>query len=173
MMDLAINKVATTLPDSQSPDTGGQAGKAGPSKFDKIQSQLKNSSGSGVSASDGVGSTSNASAVNRVGTQNGTVNVPDRVQQNLAASQHHLAQLKERIDAAPGASSELQSRLSSIEHQYTRLDSVAKAMPPNASPQQWLALQQQVYSMNENIGVLSKMVGQAVSGVKSVLQTQV
>jgi len=63
--------------------------------------------------------------------------------------------------------------LTSIEHQYTRLDSAAKGMPPNASPQQWIALQQQVYSMNENIGVLSKMVGQAASGVKSVLQTQV
>jgi hypothetical protein len=172
-MNVAINKVATTLPDSQSPDTGGQAGKAGPSKFDKVQSQLKSSSDSAVSASDGAGTTSSTTAVNRVGTQNNTVSVPDRVRQNLAAGRHHLVQMKERIDATPGAKADLQNRLSSIEHQYARLDSAAKSMPANASPQQWLALQQQVNAMNENIGTLSKMVGQVVSGVKSVLQTQV
>lgn len=171
-MDIAVTKITTTYPESQSPNTGSQSGKTGPSKFDKVQSQSKDSSNGDVASSGEVRTTSGSSA-NRISTQGGTAGAPDRIRQHLAASQHHLVQLRERVDATPGAGSNLQSRLSSIEHQYTWLDSVAKTMPSNASPQQWLALQQQVYAMNENIGVLSKMVGQAVGGVKSVLQTQV
>lgn len=171
-MDPVVNKLTTTLPDSSSPDTGGQPGKTGPSKFDKVKSQLKDSPG--VEASSGSPPVANGDlSVNRV--QRSAPTASDHVHQSLAASQHHLARLKERVAATPGASSMqgLQNRLASVEHQYTRLDSAAKALPPNASPQQWMALQQQVYSMNENIGVLSKMVGQAASGVKTVLQTQV
>ena len=171
-MDPVVNKLTTTLPDSSSPETGGQSGKAGASKFDKITSQLKDKSGNEASPTNS-STVSGDQSVDRV--QHGAAATPDRVRQSLATSQHHLAQLRGRVESTSGASStsDLQSRLTSIEHQYTRLDSAAKAMPPNASPQQWIALQQQVYSMNENIGVLSKMVGQAASGVKSVLQTQV
>jgi|ERR1700744_157708 len=171
-MDPVVNKLTSTLPDSSSPETGGQSGKAGPSKFDKITSQLKDKSGNEASPTQS--STANGDqSIDRV--QHGAVAMPDRVRQSLATSQHHLAQLRGRVESTSGAGSmsDLQSRLTNIEHQYARLDSAAKAMPPNAGPQQWIALQQQVYSMNENIGVLSKMVSQAASGVKSVLQTQV
>ena len=172
IMDPVVNKVATTLPDSSSQETGAQPGKTGASKFDNIRSQLRD--GSGSEASPGSPSAVNGDpGVERV--QQTSAAAPDRVRQNLAASQHHLVRLRERIESTPSAISiqGLQNRLTSIEHQYTRLDSAVRAMPPNASPQQWIAPQQQVYSMNENIGVLSKMVGQAASGVKSVLQTQV
>ena len=171
-MDPVVNKLTTTLPDSSSPEVGGQSEKAGASKFDKITSQLKDKSGNEASPPQS-STVSGDQGVDRV--QHGLAATPGGVRQSLATSQHHLAQLRGRVDSTSGAGSmpDLQSRLTSIEHQYTRLDSAAKAMPPNASPQQWIALQQQVYSMNENIGVLSKMVGQAASGVKSVLQTQV
>jgi hypothetical protein len=179
-MDLTVNKLTTALPDAQSSDAGCQTGKTGPSKFDKIQSQLVDPSGGDVATAKGTGQALSSSVVSRVSSsadrpQSNAATVPDRVRQNLAASGHNLGQLKARVEANPDVSSmqSLQGRLSSIEHQYTRLDSAAKTMPPNASDQQWLALQQQVYAMNENIGVLSKMVGQVVSGVKSVLQTQV
>ena len=176
-MDPVVNNLTTTLPDSSSSGTGGRSGKADASKFEKVRSQLKDSSGN-ESPDDAASPTSSPSrngdlSVDRL--QPGGAVTPDQVRQSLATSQHHLARLRVRVESTPGTSSMqgLQSRLTSIEHQYTRLDSAAKTMPPNASPQQWMALQQQVYSMNENIGVLSKMVGQAASGVKSVLQTQV
>jgi hypothetical protein len=166
-MDPVVNKLATNLPDSSNAETEGPAAKAGASKFDKLSSQLKDKTGSEASPAEPASPANPAVA-------SGDSSV-DRVQKSLAASQHHLARLRERVESTPGATSMqgLQSRLTSIEHQYTRLDSAVKAMPPNAGPQQWLALQQQVYSMTENIGLLSKMVGQAASGVKSVLQTQV
>lgn len=171
-MDPVVNNLTTTLPDASSQETGGQSGKTAASKFDKITSQLKDKSGNEASPTPS-STVSGDQSVDRV--QHGAAATPDRVRQGLATSQHHLAQLRGRVESMSGAGStqDLQSRLTSIEHQYTRLDSAAKAMPPNASPRQWMALQQQVYSMNENIGVLSKMVGQAASGVKSVLQTQV
>jgi hypothetical protein len=171
-MDPVVNKLTTALPGSSSPETGGQSGKAGASKFDKVMSQLKDNTGNEASPTHS-SAVNGDQSVDRV--QHGAAATPDRVRQSLATSQHHLAHLRERVESTPGAGSmqDLQSRLTSIEHQYTRLDSAAKAMPPNATPQQWIALQQQVYSMNENIGVLSKMIGQAASGVKSVLQTQV
>ena len=171
-MDPVVNKLATTAPDSSSPETGGQSGKAGGSKFEKIMSQLKDNSGSEASPTHS-SAVDGDQSVDRI--QHGAAPTPDRVRQSIATGQHHLAHLRERVESASGAGpmQDLQSRLTSIEHQYSRLDSAAKAMPPNASPQQWIALQQQVYSMNENISVLSKMVSQAASGVKSVLQTQV
>ncbi len=177
-MDPVVNKLTTTLPDSSSSVTGGQPGKTAASKFDKIESQLKDNprdEASSVDSAPPANPSAESGNLSAGRVQQGAASTPDRVRQSLATSQHHLSRLRERVELTPGTSSMqgLQSRLTSIEHQYTRLDSAAKAMPPNASPQQWIALQQQVYSMNENIGVLSKMVGQAANGVKSVLQTQV
>jgi hypothetical protein len=177
-MDPVVNKLATTLPDSSSSDASSQPGKSGASKFDKVRSQLKSDPGNQASPAESASPTTAPGASNDPGAsklQHGATAAPDRIRQSLAAGQHHLARLREGIESTPGASSmqSLQSRLISAEHQYTQLSSAVNSLPPNASPQQWLALQQQAYSMNENIGVLSKMVGQAASGVKSVLQTQV
>jgi hypothetical protein len=178
-MDPVINKLNTTLPDSPSTETVEQAGKSGASKFDKVKSQVKNGGDSEEQPTSSQSPTNaaavgNGPSMDRV-QRSGSVTPSDRVNQGLSAGGYHLARLKERIEATPGTNSVsgLQSILSSIERQYTRLDAAAKAMPANASPQQWIALQQQVYSMNESIGVLSKMVTQAANGVKSVLQTQV
>lgn len=168
-MDPVVNKLIKTTADSPAAGAGDQPGKSGASKFDQISSQLKDGAGSEATSPP---SNSDLSAD---GVQVRASSAPDQLRQNLAASQYHLAHLREKVESTSGASSitGLQSRLASIEHQYTVLDSAVKAMPPGASPQQWIALQEQVYSMNESIGVLSKMIGQAASGVKSVLQTQV
>jgi hypothetical protein len=178
-MDPVINRLNTTLPDSPRQEPADQHGKSGPSNFDKVKSQL-NTGADNQQQPTGPQSPANASAVGNGPTvdraqRDGSVTPSDRVEQSLSAGGYHLARLRERVEATPGANSisGLQSRLSSIERQYARLDATAQAMPANASPQQWIALQQQVYSMNESIGVLSKMVTQAASGVKSVLQTQV
>ena len=178
-MDPVINKLNTTLPDSPSPDTAEQPGKSGASKFDKVRSQLKSGTGNEAHPT-GTQPATSASAVGSDPTvdraQRGApVRPSDQVRQSLASSQYHLARLKESVASTPAANSisGLQGRLTSIEREYARIDAAAKALPVNANPQQLIALQQQVYGMNESIGVLSKMVTQAASGVKSVLQTQV
>lgn len=177
-MDPVSTKISTTLPDPSNSQAGGQSGKNGASKFDTLRNQLQAKDGTGVSSTDSISSATPSAAnmnpnVDRV--QHGSATTPERVHQSLAATQHHLARLRERIESGSPTSSMqgLQARLTSAEQQYMRLSSAVNSLPANASPQQWLVLQQQAYSMNENIGVLSKMVGQAANGVKTVLQTQV
>jgi hypothetical protein len=67
----------------------------------------------------------------------------------------------------------VESRLTSTEQQYTRLYAALKALPPYASTHRRIAIEQEVYSMNEKIATISKMVGQSGSGVKTIPQTQV
>ncbi len=173
-MNPLLNKIATTLPDSSATQAGVQPTKTRASKFDAIRGQLLDRSNAaspplpvGSKAVEGV------SHVDKL--QHGSVSPSDRINNSLASSQYHLARLKQSVEAAPELSSMpgIQSRLTSVEQEYLQLNSAAASLSPNASPQQLLALQQQAYSMSENIGVLSKMVGQAATGVKSVLQTQV
>ena len=173
-MNPVVNKLPTSLPDT--PDSGSaQPAKVGASKFDQVRSQLKNGSGDASAATANQPVAGDNPGVTKVPQGPTQVTAANRVQDGLSVSQHHIARLKEQVGAmgTPGSKSGLEGRLMSVEKQYTQLDSSVKAMPTNANPQQWMALQQQVYSMNENINALSKLVGQAASGVKSILQTQV
>lgn len=179
-MDPIVSKVTTTLPDSPSTDAGSQPGKVGASKFDKIRSQLNdraNGEASPAQSASAVNASTPASNPHpgRIQGNAASATPASRIRQNLTTAQYHLARLRDRVDSAQatGPMQGVMSRLTSAERQYQQLDSAVQAMPANASPQQWLALQQQVYSMNENIGALSKLVEQASSGVKSVLQTQI
>lgn len=179
MMDPVINKLNTTLPDSLSKEIAEQPGKAGASKFDQVRRKLKTNAGKELQSASPdatvkLPAAENAAVVDR--TQRPAAVPPsEHVKDSLSASRYHMVRLKERVESTPvdAPVSGLQSRLASIERQYSLIDAAARAMPATATPQQWITLQQQVYSMDEDIGVLSKMVSQAASGVKSVLQTQV
>jgi hypothetical protein len=178
-MDPVVSKVSTSLPDTSNSNVGSQSGKSGASKFDQVKSQLKDNAGDeGMSAQStspvNTAAPGDASNIDRL-HRNTAASAPDRVRENLAASQHQLASLKDRIGSTPETSSMqgIQGRLASVERQYTQLNSAVNSLSPASSPQQILALQQQVYNMNENISTLSKLVSQASSGVKSILQTQV
>jgi hypothetical protein len=165
-MDPVLSKIATNLPDPSGSNGGTQAPKNGSSKFDRVSNQV----------AGGVAGPSSAHAVSSPsGAQPGAMSPSDRVNRDLAASQNQLSRLKNRVGSTPELSTmrDLEGRLSSLEHQYAQLDQASKALPPDASRQQLLLLQQQVYSMNEGIGTLSKIVGEAASGVKTILQTQV
>jgi hypothetical protein len=98
----------------------------------------------------------------------------NQVQQNLSVSQHHLSRLKYRIESSSTAGSMpgIRKHFVSVESQFRQLDKAIHQMSGNASPQQLMELQQKVYGINENIATLSKMVDQATSSVKSILQTQ-
>lgn len=178
-MDPIVSKVSTSLPDASNSNAGSQSGKSGASKFDQVKNQLKdNAEGEGSSMQSaspsnapGSGDLTSSDRLHR----EAAASASDRVRENLAASQHQLTRLKDRIGSTPevGSAQGIQGRLASVERQYTQLNSAVKSLSPGSSPQQILALQQQVYSMNENISTLSKLVSQASSGVKSILQTQV
>jgi hypothetical protein len=100
-MDPIVSKVSTSLPDASNSDAGSQLGKSGASKFDQIKNGLKGSTdseGSSMLATSPVGASasgdaSSADRLHRVAS----ASAPDRMRENLAASQHQLSRLKDRI----------------------------------------------------------------------------
>jgi hypothetical protein len=180
-MDPITSKLTTTLPESPSPETTSTpSDKAGASKFDKVRSQLSDKADSQVSATQSASPvTPTAQAdnpgIDKLQSKTAPVSAPDRLRQSLTTSQYHLDRLKNRVASSPEVSSMqgIMSRLTSAETQYQHIDAAVRNLPANANPQQLISLQQMVYSMNENISGISKVIDQAVSVVKSVLQTQI
>ena len=86
-----------------------------------------------------------------------------------------LHQLTQRVSALPktSASNLICSRLVELESQYQIVGSAVDQISTSATPEQLLRLQKDMYQISENIGLLSKMVDQLTTGVKSVLQTQI
>jgi hypothetical protein len=201
-MDPIVTKAVTpTVSDSSSGTAGTQLPKDGASQFDKIRTQLQDTadkvnsyapqpvSASAPTSPASVASLQPSSAdVSPAGSamkttagtaQSKSINslLPgaDKVQQTMASGRYHLDRVQTTVKAnsSAGAMDKVKGRLTSIEAQYNQLDATLQQISPNASPQDWLRLQQMANSMNENISVLSKLVDSASSGVKTILQTQI
>jgi hypothetical protein len=201
-MDPILTKaVAPAVGDSSSGTPPTQIPKDGASQFDKVKAQLRNTAGEVNSyASQSISAAAPAPAASTASVppssaavqpedsglkpSTGTAQLksnnslppgPDKVQQTMAAGRYHLNRIQSTVKANSSASTmdKVKSKLSSIETQYNQLDVTLKQVSPNASPQDWLRLQQMANSMNENISVLSKLVDSASSGVKTILQTQI
>ena len=179
-MDLVASNLGANSSRTLDSQRGDQQAKTNPSKFDQIKSKLAESNSEGVSSSSSEApassvAQSNQVQPNQIAPPETVANSPqDRVRHALAASHQNLVDLRQRVNASSntGPVQGLTKRLDGIEHEYRRLNSALAAMPPNATPQQWMALQQRVYRVSESVGTLSNMVNQATSSVKSILQTQ-
>jgi hypothetical protein len=201
-MDPILTK-AITPPTSDSPNGTGavQLPKDGVSQFDKIKAQLQDTTDSVKSftpnAVPAAAPTTPASAASvqpspaavqpaDSGMKPATESArsqsiqslppgPEKVQQTLAVGRYHLDRIQSTVKANSSNSTmdKVKGKLTSIESQYNQLDTTLQQISPNASPQDWLRLQQMANSMNENISVLSKLVDSASSGVKTILQTQI
>jgi hypothetical protein len=175
-MDPIASKLATNLPRPSSSQTPAE--KSGASKFDQVRHGLDENGGGAASSkfpagvnAIGQANRPGASAVHGPASRASSVN---QVQQNLSVSQHHLSRLKYRIESSSTAGSMpgIRKHFASIETQFRQLDRAIHQMSGTASPQQLMELQQKVYGINENITTLSKIVDQATSSTKSILQTQ-
>lgn len=200
-MDPILTKAVTpTASDSFNGTAGTHLPKDGASQFDKIKTQLQNTAdqvnshaSQSVSATAPAPPASVASLPSSTAVQppesgtkitTGTVqsksinNLPpgaEKVQQTMATGRYHLDRVQATVKANSlnGAMDKVKGKLTSIEAQYNQLDTTLQKISPNASPQDWLRLQQMANSMNENISVLSKLVDSASSGIKTILQTQI
>jgi hypothetical protein len=195
-MDPIVSKVTTpSISDPSSGGPGSQLPKDGASQFDKIKAQLKDTadqvSSSGPQATQAVSqvpaqpaSTAVQSVDSSVKAAPGTARPaslhnlppgPEKVQQAMAVGRYHLNRVEGAMKSNLSSSTmdKVKGKLTSIEAQYNQLDTTLQQISPNASPQDWLRLQQMANSMNENINVLSKLVDSASSGVKTIIQTQV
>jgi hypothetical protein len=178
-MDPVTNNIGTVINDPGSGGVSDQLPKGGASAFDKIRAQLQQTANSfGISFPQDITLPSastpalSASAANRV---NATTSAQGKVEQSLAVGRHYIDRIQGQIKADPsiGSLQKISGKLTSIETQYNQLDNAMRGMPQDATPAQWLRLQQMANSMNENINVLAKLVDAAGSGVKTILQTQI
>ncbi|MCU1224111.1 MAG: hypothetical protein JWQ42_2204 [Edaphobacter sp.] len=201
-MDPILTKAVTpSVSDSFNGTAGAQLPKDGVSQFDKIKAQLQDTadkvntyapqpvSATAPTPPASVASLQPSSAAvqpadSDMKTTTGTAqsksinSLPpgaEKVQQTMAAGRYHLDRVQTTVktNSSTGTMDKVKGRLTSIEAQYNQLDATLKQISPNASPQDWLRLQQMANSMNENISVLSKLVDSASSGVKTILQTQI
>lgn len=201
-MDPILTKAVTpTVSDSFNGTGGAQLPKDGVSQFDKIKAQLQDTadkvntyapqpvSATAPTPPASVASQQPSSAAvqpadSDMKTTTGTAqsksinSLPpgaEKVQQTMAAGRYHLDRVQTTVktNSSTGTMDKVKGRLTSIEAQYNQLDATLQQISPNASPQDWLRLQQMANSMNENISVLSKLVDSASSGVKTILQTQI
>lgn len=184
-MDPVVNTTAATISKSASGAAGNPAvaPKDGASQFDRIRAQLQQTADSlGIPLPQSVSapaSTQPAAAVQSTSGATPAVGaVPERarIENSLAVSRYHINGVEARIKADPSIGAlqkTITGRLTSIEKQYNQLDVALSQVTPDASPQQWLRLQQLANNMNENINVLAKLVDSAASGVKTILQTQI
>lgn len=184
-MDPVVNKTATTISNSATGSSGDSAisPKDGASQFDRIRAQLQQTADSlGIRLPQSVAAPAMPQPAAAVQSASGASPaagaIPERtrIEKNLAVSRYHIDRIQAEIKADPSVSTlqkTITGRLTSIENQYNQLDVALRQVSPDASPQQWLRLQQLANSMNENINVLSKLVDSAASGVKTILQTQI
>ena len=94
---------------------------------------------------------------------------------DITAARTQLDAVKGRVEAAkttPGSEG-IRDRLSAIEAQFESVTGKTNAIPDTNNLRDLLALQTEMYTMSQNIEVLSKVVDAASSGVKSTLQMQV
>ncbi|MBB6142571.1 hypothetical protein HNQ77_000509 [Silvibacterium bohemicum] len=187
-MDPILTKAVT--PGISDPSAGGlgtQLPKGSASPFDKIKAQLQetadqvNPSSSqavqpATNPAQSAGSAANsASGVTKPASMQSLPPGPEKLQQSMAVGRYHLDRVQSAVKSNSSASTmdKVKGKLTSIEAQYNQLDVTLQQISPNATPQDWLRLQQMASSMNENIAVLSKLVDSASSGVKTILQTQI
>jgi len=86
-----------------------------------------------------------------------------------------VADLNRKIEALPRSASlePLRSRLQSIEDDFNRSSKLLKNPGDLNDPKQLLAMQMEMYKVSQNVEILSRVVGDVASGVKTMVQTQV
>ncbi len=153
--------------------------KTHPSKFDSIRSQLAEQLGNNLSlpptkqVSDQQ-ATNLETALRKRLTQTTATDPSHLFATDMRAARTNLNRLNANVTKMPENKSSISIRdaLSSIESQYqqsAKLIGGSKSM----DLQSLLKIQSELYRMSENINVLSKVVDQVTSGVKTILQTQV
>lgn len=156
-----------------------EAGKKGPSNFDKVQDTVAEQQQAKQQLPPPVDKVSDAQRKELVGE------VRRKMEANPAGSPAkvfgpelrdtgtQLEKLRRRVDSAPSASGAVESRLNQIESQYQQTTAALDKLPTMTDPRSLLKMQIEMYTMTQNIEIVSKAVEQMNSGVKTILQTQV
>jgi len=179
-MDPLVTKAVPT-PATPAAQPDSVAPKDRPSKFDKVRAKVgagstgtQAVSGDPVHGSNGPLRLSPSRAGDDQATRNSSV-AKQQLNNDLASRRDSLHQLKDRLAAVPetGSLDSLRSRLLNLESQYQRVGSAVQDVSGSSNPERLLQLQRDMYRLDENLGIATKMVDQVTSSLKSILQTQI
>ena len=86
-----------------------------------------------------------------------------------------LSVLKVRVDkvAPAGTAESVRNRLQLLDSQFSLIGNDLKQTHMETDPMQLLRLQSDIYQMDEELELLTRVVDQATSGIRSLLQTQI
>ncbi|MEZ5356664.1 MAG: hypothetical protein R2762_28845 [Bryobacteraceae bacterium] len=86
-----------------------------------------------------------------------------------------LQKLRKQVDTIPKnpAAPGLRQRLESLEASFSGSEKMLAGMQNLDSPKELMRMQMQIYSMTQNLELVSKVVEQVGSGTKQLLQTQI
>ncbi len=177
MADLRIAKAAVK-PGAGGPPVG-QTAKAAPSKFDVISSQIAQK----VAANVKLPNVAQPSAQQMSSMESGLKQQLQRTDARSATeffrvemkdTSLKMGQLAQAVGKLPPQTtySPFRERLTSMEQQFQKSGDLIQNMN-DMDPKSLLNVQVQLFQLSENIGLMSKVVEQVSSGVKTMLQIQV
>jgi CII-binding regulator of phage lambda lysogenization HflD len=175
MADLRITTAAVT------PGTGGlsQTAKVGPSKFDVIRSQITEKVAADVKlpavappSSQQISSIQKELAQKL--EQTNARSATEFFQGSMKNTRSGMDTLANAIGKLPPQSqfAPLRDRLNELEKQFQKSGNLIEGIN-DMNPKSLLNVQMQLYQLSGNIELMSKVVDQVSSGVKTMLQTQV
>jgi hypothetical protein len=179
-MDPLVNRIGS-MPGAL--ETGAESGspKQGPSKFDKAMERL------GQNFEENCSLLGAAGRIPPARQQELRTRLRKRLERNPSATpvqlfegdlkvhEARLSDVVNRVAALPKvrAFDALRNHLSGLESQYLETGRSISALGASPPLQDLLRLQQDVYRMSQNLEIFSRLVDQAVTGIKTIIQTQV
>ena len=181
MADTSVSKlISQTVADAKT--TGQSQAKVNPSKFDQVRAKLEQP----------VTTTAQRTAQNSapISTREGKqfeVELKSRLEQvrqrdlneifkaDLQESKKQVDAIRRDLAAQPPTTAlePVKDRLLQVENQFLESGRLLRGLGKLDSPQDYLKMQVEMYRLTQNVEMLSKIAGEAVSGVTKVLSTQV
>ena len=103
-----------------------------------------------------------------------STSAPELYGADLKHAKVRLDTLTSRVNSLPKtpAFDPLRQRLTSVDNQFQAAGKLIDSLNGQQSPTDLMKVQMQMYQMTENLELMSKVVEQVSSGMKSILQTQ-
>jgi hypothetical protein len=181
MVNPIISKVPAKPLDSVAEQGEGVRPKTGESKFDKVRTRLQDQQAEQVQIPSEVKQISlqqkkvlEADLTKRLG-QPGATSPQKIFAVDMKRAKVQVDQLTNRVNALPKtpAFEPLRQRLTSIDSQFQSAGQLLHSLKGTENAGELMKVQVQMYQLTENLELMSKVVEQVTSGVKSILQTQV
>jgi len=179
MVDPIISKLPAKPVSNVGEDSATPSIKTGESKFDKVRTRLQEEQAQAVQLPPEMKQVSPEQTralqteLNHRVQQAKSTSAPELFGKDINQAKSRIDNLRTRVEALPKTSAfdPLRQRLTSIDNQYQSAGKLIQSLTGQQSPTELMKVQMQMYQMTENLELMSKVVEQVSSGMKSILQT--